>query len=209
MPIAANAKGKQKLLAAYLMLSHSPAMSMTDSTGRYSRGAVILHWLIALMIIGNFLGALLSEDLPRDQKIVVMGYHKATGILILLLSIARLGWRITHRPPPLAETLKVWEAALTRVTHTLFYFLMIAVPMAGWGLHSAAREGAPISMFGLFNFPALPVAWDKATRDVLHDLHELTATAMLVLFVLHVGAALKHQFIDRDRTLARMLPFLR
>lgn len=181
------------------------AMSTTDSAARYSRGAIILHWLIALLIIGNFVGAWMAEGLPRDQKMVMMGYHKATGILILLLTLVRIGWRFTHRPPPLAETLKAWEAALAKVTHTLFYFLMLAVPVAGWGLHSAFGKGKPVSMFGLFDFPALPVGTDKGTIGLFHELHEVFATAMLALFVLHVSAALKHQFIDRDGTLRRML----
>lgn len=184
-------------------------MSTTDSAARYSRGAIILHWLIALLIIGNFIGAWISEDLPRDERIVMMGYHKANGVLILLLTLMRIGWRLTHRPPALVATLKAWEAALAKVTHTLFYVLMLAVPLAGLGLHSAFGKGKPVSMFGLFDFPALPVATDKATIGLFGDLHEATATAMLVLFGLHVAAALKHQFLDRDGTLARMLPFLR
>ena len=182
-------------------------MSNTDSAARYSRGAIILHWLIALLIIGNFVGAWMSEDLPRDEKIVMMGYHKATGILILLLTLVRIGWRFTHRPPPLLESLKAWEAALAKVTHTLFYLLMLAVPLAGWGLHSAFGKGKPVSMFGLFDFPALPVGSDKATIGLFHDLHEVTATAMLALFVLHVAAALKHQFADRDGTMRRIVPW--
>jgi cytochrome b561 len=184
-------------------------MSITDSAARYSRGAIILHWLIALLIIGNFIGAWISEDLPRDERIVMMGYHKANGVLILLLTLVRIGWRLTHRPPALVATLKAWEAALAKVTHTLFYVLMLAVPLAGLGLHSAFGKGKPVSMFGLFDFPALPVATDKATIGLFGDLHEATATAMLVLFGLHVAAALKHQFLDRDSTMARMLPFLR
>lgn len=180
-------------------------MSTTDSAVRYSRGAIILHWLIALMIIGNFIGAWVAEDLPRDEKMVMMGYHKATGILILILTLVRIGWRFTHRPPPLMETLKAWEAALAKVTHTLFYFLMLAVPVAGWGLHSAASKGKPVSIFGLFDVPALPLASDKPTIGLFHELHEVFATAMLALFVLHVAGALKHQFIDRDGSMQRML----
>jgi cytochrome b561 len=182
-------------------------MSNTDSAARYSRGAIILHWLIALLIIGNFVGAWISEDLPRDQKIVMMGYHKANGILILLLTLVRIGWRFTHRPPPLLESLKAWEAALAKVTHTLFYLLMLAVPLAGWGLHSAFGKGKPVSMFGLFDFPALPVGSDKGTIGLFHELHEVTATAMLALFVLHVVGALKHQFADRDGTMRRIAPW--
>lgn len=184
-------------------------MSTTTSAARYSRGAIILHWLIALLIIGNFIGAWTSEDLPRDQKIVIMGYHKATGIVILLLTLVRIGWRVVYRPPALLDTLKTWEAALARVTHTLFYVLMLAVPLAGLGLHSAFGKGKPVSIFGMFDFPALPVGSDKPTIGLFHELHELTATAMLVLFGLHVAAALKHQFIDRDSTMARILPFRR
>lgn len=183
-------------------------MSMNESAGRYSRGAIILHWLIALLIIGNVVGASVAEDMPREDAMVIMGSHKAIGILILLLTVLRIIWRLTHRPPPLAESLKAWEAALARVTHSLFYILMIAVPVAGWGLHSAFSQGKPVSIFGLFDFPALPVGSDKPTIGLFNDLHELTATAMIVLVVLHLAGALKHQFLDRDGTLARMLPFL-
>ncbi len=184
-------------------------MGTSDSAARYSRGAIILHWLIALLIIGNFIGAWTSEDLPRDQRMVMMGYHKATGIIILLLTLVRIGWRLINLPPALSSSLKSWEAMLARVTHTLFYVLMLAVPLAGLGLHSAFGQGKPVSIFGLFDFPALPVGTDKPTIGLFHELHEVTATAMLVLFVLHVAAALKHQFVDRNGTLARMIPFLR
>lgn len=184
-------------------------MSTSDKAARYTRGAIILHWLIALLIIGNFIGAWIAEDLPRDERMVIMGYHKATGIVILLLTLVRIGWRLANRPPALVDTLKTWEAALARVTHLLFYVLMLAVPLAGLGLHSAYSQGKPVSLFGLIDFPALPVGTDKPTIGLFHDLHEVTATAMLVLFGLHVAAALKHQFIDRDGTLARMVPFLR
>ncbi len=181
-------------------------MSTTNQAVRYSRGAILLHWLIALLIIGNFIGAWVSEDLPRDERMVMMGYHKATGVVILLLTLARIGWRLINPPPPLLDTLKAWEAALAKVTHALFYALMLAVPLAGLGLHSAFSKGKPVSLFGLFDFPALPVGADKPTIGLFHELHEVTATAMLVLLGIHVLAALKHQFLDRDGTLARMNP---
>ena len=182
-------------------------MSTSDKAARYTRGAIILHWLIALLIIGNFIGAWIAEDLPRDERMVIMGYHKATGIVILLLTLVRIGWRLANRPPALVDTLKTWEAALARVTHLLFYVLMLAVPLAGLGLHSAFAKGAPVSLFGLLDFPALPVGSDKPTIGLFHELHEVTATAMLVLLGLHVAAALKHQFLDRDGTMRRMSPF--
>ena len=109
----------------------------------------------------------------------------------------------------LVETLRAWEAAVAKVTHWIFYFLMLAIPLTGWGMHSAGSGGKPVSMFGLFDFPALPVGSDKPTIGLFHELHEVTATAMLVLLGLHVLAALKHQFLDRDGTMARMLRFSR
>lgn len=178
------------------------------SAARYSRGAIVFHWVIALLIIMNFVIAWQAEDLPKPEMLVAMGYHKAWGITILLLTLSRIAWRVTHKTPPLVETLKAWEAALAKVIHGLFYFLMLAVPLAGWGLHSAF-SGKPVSMFGLFDMPALPVTQDKPTTGMFGELHEVFATLMLVLLALHVLAALKHQFIDKDGTLRRMVPWLR
>lgn len=179
------------------------------SAARYSRGAIVLHWLIAVLIALNFAAAWVSEDMPKEAKLQVMGNHKAIGITILVLTVLRVLWRLVHKAPPLVETLKAWEAALARVTHAALYFVMLAVPLAGWGLHSAFSKGAPVGMFGLFGFPALPVGSDKPTIGMFHELHEVFATLMLVLLGLHVLAALKHQIVDKDDTLKRMVPWLR
>lgn len=181
----------------------------STNSGRYSRGAVVLHWLIALLIVLNVIGAFVAEDLSKADEAIVMGYHKATGISILLLTIARIVWRLMHKAPPLVETLKAWEAALARVTHAGFYFLMLAVPLSGWAMSSAYSKGKPVSMFGLFDVPALPVGSDEPTADMFHELHEVFAFVMIGLFVLHVGAALKHHFMDKDGTMQRMVPWLK
>lgn len=179
------------------------------SAARYSRGAIVFHWLIALLIIGNVLGAWLSEDLPKPDRVAIMALHKAFGITILLLTLGRIAWRLMHRPPVMVETLKAWEAALARVTHWLFYILMLALPLTGWAFVSGASTGKPISMFGLFNLPALPVGFDKGTVGTFKDMHEVLGNLMVALFVLHVLGALKHQFLDHDGTLRRMIPWLR
>ena len=204
---------------AKFTLAHSAALRQQSGmdtidpaaalTARYSRGAVILHWLIALLIIGNVIGAWVSEDMPKPDRMVIMGYHKAIGITVLLLTLARIVWRLMHRPPPMVETLKAWEAALARVTHWLFYILMLALPLTGWAFVSAASQGKPVSMFGLFDMPALPVGFDKATVGTFKDLHGTLGTLIVGLFVLHVAGALKHQVLDHDGTLRRMVPFLR
>lgn len=175
---------------------------------RYGLGAVVLHWLIALAIAANYVLAWVSEDLPKEDRMALMGNHKALGIAILLLTVLRIVWRLVHKAPPLVETLKAWEAALSRVTHAALYFVMLAVPLAGWGLHSAASQGKAVGMFGLFDFPAMPVGFDKPTIGLFHELHEVFATLMLALMILHVLAALKHQFLDKDGTLRRMAPWM-
>jgi cytochrome b561 len=179
------------------------------SADRYSRGAVILHWLIAVLIVANFVAAGVAEDMAKAEAAQVMANHKAIGISVLLLTLVRIAWRFVRPAPALVETLKAWETAVARVTHWLFYFLMLAIPVAGWGLHSAASGGKPVSVFGLFAMPALPVGHDKPTIGVFHEAHELTAGLMFLLFWLHVGAALKHQFFDKDATMRRMLPWMK
>lgn len=176
---------------------------------RYSRGAVILHWLIAVLIVLNFVLAGTAEDLPKAEAAGIMANHKAIGISVLLLTLVRIAWRFVRPMPPMVETLKAWEVALARVTHWLFYFLMLAIPVAGWGLHSAASGGKPVSVFGIFGMPALPVGHDKATAEMFYEAHEITATLMFLLFFLHVGAALKHQFFDKDGTMRRILPWMK
>ncbi|WP_374531596.1 cytochrome b [Novosphingobium sp.] len=183
----------------------------TNSTlsPRYARGSVVLHWLIALLIMLNFAAAWVAEDLPKAEKAMVMGNHKSIGLVILALTVLRIVWRLVHKAPPLVDTLKAWEVALSKVTHVGFYFLMLAIPLAGWAMVSGFSHGAPTSVFGLFNAPALPVSFDKETVGVYHELHEVFANLMIALFVIHVAAVIKHVHIDKDGTLRRMVPFLK
>ena len=171
---------------------------------KYSRGAIILHWAIGLLIIANIAGAMLSEDLPRETRAAVMSLHKAFGIIILLLAVVRIGWRLTHRPPAKPEALAGWEIWLSRIVHFAFYALMILLPLSGWVWMSA--NGKPIDMFGLFNMPLLPVEQSKELSDIMHDRHEMLGLTMLALVGLHILGALKHQFIGRLPFIQRMWP---
>lgn len=182
-------------------------MSTVSPAARYSLGAIAFHWAIALLIALNFIGAWSSEDLEGAEKAYAMAGHKAMGLLILALTVLRIVWRITHAPPPLRETLKAWEVALAKVVHGLLYLLMLGIPMAGWAMHSAFSGGKPVSFFGLFDIPGLPLAADKATAGIFHEMHEVFAALMLLLLALHVVAALKHQLLDRDNSMRRMLPW--
>lgn len=171
---------------------------------RYSTGAIILHWVTAVLIGLNFVGAWESEDLHGAEKAYAMAGHKAFGITILVLTVLRIVWRMGHTPPPLSPRLKTWEAALAKTTHSLFYIVMLGVPLAGWALHSLASGGQPLTWFQLFDVPGLPFAQSKTGAGVMHAVHEALANVMLALIALHVLGALKHQFVDRDGELRRM-----
>ena len=172
---------------------------------RYSGVAMILHWLIALLIVLNFAAAWIAETVPRAERMQIMSNHKSIGLTVLILTVVRIAWRLTHRPPAFQRTLQPWERTLATAVHSLFYILMIGMPLTGWAMVSA---GGSVSVFGLFSIPALPVPTSDAAGGTFHDVHVRLAWLMLGLFVLHVLGALKHQFVKRDRTLARMIPFL-
>lgn len=167
---------------------------------RYTGVAIVLHWTIAALIITNLAIGLLLDSLK------IFTVHKSIGMLVLLLSVARLVWRLTHRPPPLPATVKRWETGLAHAVHWLLYALMILIPLSGWIFTSASLKRHPLTFFGLFPLPMFPVAQDKALSDTVAERHEQLAYLMIALLVLHVVAALKHRFLDGDRTLDRMLP---
>ena len=186
---------------------------MTDRTESaflsYSRGAIWLHWTIGLLVILNIALVFVSEGISEPYGRTVMGLHKAIGITVLFLSIARLGWRITHRPPPMPATVAMWEKGLAHLVHWLFYALIILIPLSGWLWMSSSLTPRPISFFGLFDVPFLPVSASKARGDFLHEAHEIMGLAMIGLIVLHVAGALKHHVLEGNAFLGRMIPAFR
>lgn len=185
---------------------------------RYGAVAIALHWLIAAMVVymlwlGYSTAQAMDESDPRRFDLVQL--HKSIGLTILILSIARLIWRIFHPPPTLPAHMPRWEKAATRASHTLFYVLILAVPLFGWATASASPLGLPIYLFGLLEWPHLPFLADlprveKAAVVVpIQTAHATLAYSLLALIALHVGAALKHHFWDRDTVLIRILPVRR
>lgn len=166
---------------------------------------MILHWLIAVLIALNFAAAWVAATMPRPARMQIMANHKSIGLTVLLLTVVRIAWRLTHRPPRLQRGLQPWESMLAHAVHTLFYLLMIGIPLTGWSMVSS---GGPVRVLGLLSVPALPVPTGDAAGDTFHAVHEKLAWLLLALLALHVVGALKHQFFARDRTLGRMLPFL-
>jgi len=132
--------------------------------------------------------------------------HKSVGLSILVLTLVRLGWRIANPAIPLPMEMPRWQKLLARTNHVLFYVLLIAMPLVGWAASSAA--GRDIVWFGLFNWPLLPVGGGREMAGNLMDVHEAAAKLLIFLVVLHIVGALKHQFIDRDNVLHRMIPLI-
>ncbi|CAN7573598.1 cytochrome B [Acidovorax sp. Leaf76] len=175
---------------------------------RYTRTAILLHWVLGLALIGLFGFGLYMTGLPfSPQRLKFYNWHKWAGVTILVLSVLRLLWRLTHRPPALPaavdNAMPRWQKLAHHGTHHLLYLLFFAVPLIGWAYSSAA--GFPIVFLGLWQLPDfVPVS--KELAEAIKPWHQYTAFAMAGLVVLHVAAALKHQIIDRDGLLRRMLP---
>ncbi len=175
----------------------------TPASQRYSRTAMALHWVLALAIVGSFSLGLYMHELPVSPlRLKLYNWHKWAGACILALSALRLLWRLTHRPPADLPA-PAWQQRAARITHGLLYALFFAVPLAGWAYSSAA--GFPVVVFGVLPLPDF-VPVDKGLADAIKPLHKYLAIAMALLVLTHVGAALKHHFIDRDGLLSRMAP---
>jgi len=170
---------------------------------RYTSTAIAMHWLLALGILGVFSLGLYMADLPfSPQRVKLYNWHKWAGVTILALSVFRLMWRLTHRPPADAP-MPGWQQRAAHLAHGGLYLLFFAVPMMGWAYSSAA--GFPIVWFGVLPLPdLLPV--DRELAEVIKPVHGWLAWTLVVIAALHVAAALKHQFIDRDGLIARMWP---
>lgn len=186
---------------------------MTAARSRYSHAAIALHWLVALMLIGNFAGGLFMEGLlapeaTSEQKKLgfqIVQLHKSSG----LASLMRLALRLLQGTPPYPAHMTPLERTLAKTTVRVFYSLMILIPLTGWVMVSASPLGFPTIWFGLFEWPHLPIETSKATSSAASDMHELLGLAGAGLLALHVAGALKHHFLDRDDVLARMLPLVR
>ncbi|MET0333339.1 MAG: cytochrome b [Rhizobacter sp.] len=179
-----------------LAARHTPA-------ARYSTVAIAFHWVLGLAIVGAFCMGVYMSDLPfSPQRLKYYNWHKWAGVSILALSALRLLWRLTHRPPA-DPPMPAWQRGAAHATHFGLYILFFAVPLVGWAYSSAA--GFPIVWFGVLPLPDF-VSPDKALAEAIKPWHGYLAYAMAVLVLMHIAAALKHQFIDRDGLISRMSP---
>lgn len=196
-------------------------MDLNESSyGRYSAVAILLHWAIALLILGQIAGGLwmggaLDSADPATKQLAyqVIQIHKALGLSVLALSVLRLVWRLLNPAPPLPSGMSGVERFAAEASHVLLYGFMIAAPLTGWIMVSSSAEfsSLPTSFFGLFFVPHLPLEPLGAAavgflRGAAPEAHELISWLGLALLVVHAAAALKHHYVDQDSVLARMTP---
>ena len=181
-------------------------MPNQSSPTRYGAAAQTFHWMIAALIVTQFTLAYMADDLPIGaHKLALLARHKSFGMTVLMLAILRLLWRLMHRPPELPDHMTSLERKLARATHIAFYVLLFAMPLTGWMMSSAKNYS--VSWFGLFTWPNL-IGKNEAAFNFLHSTHEVLSDVLLAIAVLHILAALKHHFWNKDNVLLRMLPLI-
>jgi len=172
-------------------------------TDRYSHTAIAFHWLLAIAIVGSFSVGLYMSDLAMSPlRLKLFNWHKWAGVTILALSALRLLWRLMHRPPA-DLPMPAWQQKSAHAMHVALYVLFFAVPLAGWAYSSAT--GFPIVAYGVIPLPDF-VPVDKGLAEIFKTLHKALAFSLAFLVLVHVGAALKHHFLDRDGLILRMWP---
>ncbi len=178
------------------------------SDDAYTPTAIGLHWLIAALMVSGFtLGwVMTSIHGITPAKLRYVSWHKWIGVTVFALAAVRILWRATHRAPPLPRGMPRWQRAGAHLGHALLYALMIAIPITGY-LFSVASN-VPVVYLGIVPLPRL-IAPDPTLKVIFKTAHLILNYSLAVLVVVHVAAALKHQWVDRDGLLARMLPFLK
>ena len=173
---------------------------------RYNNGAVALHWLTVLLVLTQLYLGFTFADMERGPaRSELFTWHKTVGATILVLSLIRLGWRLMDKPPPFPESLPRWERIAAVWNHRVFYLLLIALPLTGLATISAGHSGVT-RLAGGIPLPLIP-GLPESAGDGLGDTHVVLVFVTIALVLLHVGAALKHQFVDHARASGRMPPF--
>jgi cytochrome b561 len=180
-------------------------------TARYTTVAILLHWLIAALILALFVSGLwmtraIEDPAQRIAAFQTYQTHKAIGLSVLALSLFRLAWRLLHPPPPLPEGTSAVTRIATATVHGALYAVMIGAPVAGLVMVSASPLGIPTMWFDLFAVPHLPIAPDPALEAQAKAVHRALAWGGIALVALHILAAVKHELVDDDRLLLRMIP---
>jgi len=176
---------------------------MKFSNDRYSRLAAWLHWIIAILVIVMIAMGIYMSDIPKGtpDRAFFFNLHKSIGLTTGLLVLVRVWWRHKNPPPSLPSDIPVWQVKVSRVSHAALYGCLVVMPAVGFAASQFTKYG--VTYFGLFKIPPMG-SNDPITRDMLQNIHHIVAEVFIVLIVIHVLAALYHQFVRRDRLLSRM-----
>jgi cytochrome b561 len=186
-------------------LKHHHLVQAHAGRERYTSTAIALHWLIALLLLGQFAFGLILGDIPRGtpDRGIYVNLHKSTGILLGLLIVVRIAWRLSHTPPPLPHTMPVWQQHAARCSHAALYLCMLMLPLSGYLASNFSKYG--VKFFNVVRMPP----WgpdDKVLYGFFNQMHQLTALLLAVFVGVHVLAVAKHMLIDHDGLLLRMWP---
>lgn len=186
-------------------------MSRSAAGSRYGAVAILLHWLIAGLILANLALGWRMSALTGLRQFEIIQLHKSIGVTVLVLSVARLAWRLAHPPPPYPPGLARWERWSATAVHRGFYLLMLGLPLTGWIMVSASPLALPTLLYKMLPWPHLPIlsglplATKRAVESAAEGTHVALAWTMAALVALHLGAVAKH-VLRRDAVLFRMAP---
>ncbi|WP_112322414.1 cytochrome b [Oceanibium sediminis] len=191
-------------------------MSLKNTTTAWGWPARVLHWVMALMILAMLGVGTYMANFEKDliARLELVQTHKSVGFTVFILALIRIGWRLANRDTPaLPPAMPRWQKAASHASHLALYLLMLALPLSGWLMASSSPlndEGAypmriPNMVFGLFEMPDPFPVGSKALSDALYQLHGALALALELILLVHLGAALKHHFVDGDTVLSRMV----
>lgn len=179
-------------------------MTLKNTHDRWGAVSQLLHWVIVVLIAWMGYLGLTMGDLPNGlAKIQTYALHKSLGLTILALVVLRVLWRLYAGSPAHVPGTPAWQARVAGLTHLAIYALLFAIPLSGWVLNSAS--GFPLKWFGLFKVPAL-TGKSEDLHELAEEAHELMFWALVLLVVVHAGAAFWHHLFKGDTTLTRMLP---
>ncbi len=169
---------------------------------RYTRTAIVLHWLLVLAFFAQIAFGWFLEDVPRGtpERTIYVNLHKSTGMLIALLVFFRLYWRIAHPAPPLPSSMPVWERVAAKWSHVLLYVCMLVMPLSGYIASNFSKYG--VNFFNSVKLPPWGVD-DKAIYAFFTGMHIVTSWVFVTLIVLHALAGLRH-LVRRDGIFSRM-----
>ncbi|MEO6066245.1 MAG: cytochrome b [Lysobacterales bacterium] len=197
--------------AIFANFAQAHAKNLQTHSSCYTSTAIALHWVLAVLILAQLaVGWLFHDWLAGDARALAFEWHKTLGVTILLLSLARLTWRLLHRPPPYPATMPAWERAAAWINHWLLYVVMIGLPLTGYAAVSTGRralEAGYMTILGGVPLPLLPLP--QGAHHRFEEAHEFLVWSTIALLALHLGAVLKHLLIDRDEVPGRMISILR